>query len=60
MAGVCEWEYMGRTTRVVLRQLLKSLLMTDEKVLCEISKFAKDKKIASQVNTLDIRSMQRT
>ena len=33
----------------------------DEEVLCEISKFADDTKIASRVNTLnDIRSMQRT
>ena len=32
----------------------------DEEVLCEISKFADDPKIASRVNTLyDIRSMQR-
>ena len=33
----------------------------DEEVLCEISKFADDTKIASRVNTLnDIRSIQRT
>ena len=32
----------------------------DEEVLCEISKFADDAKIASLVNTLnDIRSLQR-
>ena len=34
---------------------------TDEEVLCEISKFADDTKIASRVNILnDIRSMQKT
>ena len=34
---------------------------TDEEILCEISKFADDTKIASQVNTFnDIRSIQRT
>ena len=33
----------------------------DEEVLCEISKFADDNKIASRVNTLNnMRSMQRT
>ena len=33
----------------------------DDKVLCEISKFADDTKIASRVNTFnDIRSMQKT
>ena len=33
----------------------------DEEIVCEISKFADDAKIASRVNTLnDIRSMQRT
>ena len=33
---------------------------TDEKIFCEIPKFAGDTKIASQVNTLnDIRSIQR-
>ena len=33
----------------------------DEEALCEISKFADDTKITSQVNTLnDIRSMQKT
>ena len=33
----------------------------DEEVLCEISKFADERKIASQVNTLkDIRLMQQT
>ena len=42
---------------------LRSLYNGDinEEVLCEISKFADDTKIASRVNTLnDIRSMQRT
>ena len=35
---------------------LESLLMTDDEVLCEISKFADGTKIVSRVNTLnDIR-----
>ena len=47
----------------VLGPLLFTILIDDmeEEVLCEISKFAEDTKIASLVNTFnDIRSMQRT
>ena len=47
----------------VLGPLLFTILIDDmeEEVLCEISKFAEDMKIASLVNTFnDIRSMQRT
>ena len=47
--------------------LLRPLLFTifiddiDEEILCEISEFADDTKIASRVNTLnDMRSMQST
>ena len=47
----------------VLGPLLFTIFMDDidEEVLCKISKFADDTKIASRVNTFnDIRSMQRT
>ena len=47
----------------VLGPLLSTLFIDDidEDVLCKISKFADDTKIASRVNTLnDIRLMQRT
>ena len=47
----------------VLGTLLYAIFIDDidEEVLCKISKFADDRKIASRVNTLnDIRSIQRT
>ena len=60
----------GQRLEVVYRKclfqdqpLLFTIFIDDiyEEVLCEISKFADDTKIASRVNTLnDIRSIQRT
>ena len=46
----------------VLEPLLFTILIDDidEQVICEISKFADDTKITSQVNTLNgVRSLQR-
>ena len=70
--GAVKWAHIGQDwTEVrngvpqgsVLGPLLFVIFIDgiDEEVLCEISKFADDSKIASRVNTLnDVRSMQRT
>ena len=59
---------MGRgqkwcTARVCFGSTLYTIFIDDidEEVLCEISKFADDTKVASRVNTLyDLKSMQKT